>query len=63
MDKMPGKLSELLETDVSPDAAELHADVHELYRAIDRLDDSHQERVAELERLQASWAPGLLRLS
>jgi hypothetical protein len=55
MDKMPGKLSELLETDVTPDAEDdLSADVHRLYRAIDRLDESHEERIAELERRQAS---------
>jgi hypothetical protein len=51
---MPGKLSELLETDVAPYAEELSADVHELYRAIDSLDESHQERIAELERREAS---------
>jgi hypothetical protein len=55
MDKLPLELSELLETDVrpAPDRA-LTADVHELMSAIDRLDESHQERIAELERRQAS---------
>jgi hypothetical protein len=54
MVKMPGELSELLEADVTPYAEDLSADVHELYRAIDRLDDGHRERVEELERRQAS---------
>jgi hypothetical protein len=57
MGKMPGELSELLETDVTPYAEDdLSPDAHQLHRAIDRLDESHQERVAELEleRRQAS---------
>jgi hypothetical protein len=54
MGKMPGELSELLEADVTPYAEDLRADFHELYRAIDRLDDGHRERVEELERRQAS---------
>jgi hypothetical protein len=55
MDKMPGELSELLETDVTPYAEDdLSTDAHRLFRAIDRLDESHQERIDELERRQAS---------
>jgi hypothetical protein len=55
MDKLPFELSELLEADVAPAAdRDLSADVHELMRAIDRLDDGHRERVEELERRQAS---------
>jgi hypothetical protein len=55
MDKMPGELSELLETDVTPYAEDdLRTDMHQLFRAIDRLDESHEERIAELERRQAS---------
>jgi hypothetical protein len=61
---MPGELSELLETDVTPYAeADLSPDAHQLHRAIDRLDESHQERIAELEleRRQASVTPQVSR--
>jgi hypothetical protein len=55
MGKMPGELSELLETDVTPFAEDdLSTDVHQLFRAIDSLDESHQERIDELEQRQAS---------
>jgi hypothetical protein len=51
MDKPDIDLSELLETDVStePDPA-LITGAHRLMRAIDQLDDSHQERVEELQQ-------------
>jgi hypothetical protein len=55
MGKMPGELSELLETDITPyPEDDLSPDAFRLYRAIDRLDESHSERIAELERHQAS---------
>lgn len=55
MDKPDIDLGELLETDVHAEPhRELTADVHQLMRAIDRLDDGHDERIGELRRRRAS---------
>jgi hypothetical protein len=54
MDKPDIDLSELLETDVSPEPdPALVTGAYRLEAAIDRLDDGHQERVEELERRRA----------